>query len=320
MNNGEQHWIDWLSKIPEEQQAILANLLNVKKESEKEDQVTVTRTPTRDLYIENPPPYVDVFGFHALYDRLSFEQNLLLKGPKGDGKTLSVFAYASQKHIPVVVQECSEDTKAFNLMGSQSMIGKKTIFTLGALPTSIDVANEVGLCILLLEEINALTPQVQKQLNALTDFRQMVSMPFIGKSYRLEPSAKLWVVGTMNPSTYGGAYDMNEDLKSRFEELDITYPEHAQEKGILKAVCGSIIDDPLLDLIIRFAKETRQQATGYSLSTRDVVRLVKNISMVGLDTALQMVICKFEGEDRDVVMKRMASVFGQKNIKKYWGA
>jgi len=329
MDSTKQQWTTWLSSIPLDQQAVLAELLvekGVGKSNGKSahapetDKVIVTRTPTEDLYIENPPPYVDVFGFHNLYEKLAFEQNLLLKGPKGDGKTLSVFAYASQKHIPVVVQECSEDTKSFNLMGSQSMIGEKTIFTLGALPTAIEVANETGFCILLLEELNALTPQVQKQLNALTDFRQMVSMPFIGKSYKLLPMQKLWVVGTMNPSVYGGTYDLNEDLKSRFEELDITYPEHAQEKGILKAVCGNIIDDKMYDLIIRFAKETRQQATGYALSTRDVVRLVKNVSKLGLDTALQMVVCKFEGEDRDTVMKRMSSVFGPKNTKKYWGA
>jgi MoxR-like ATPase len=692
MDQAKQQWTTWLEGIPVEQWPVLADILGVKLSAgsngkghaQEEDQVTVTRTPTEDLYIKNPPPYVDIFGLHVLYRNLAFEQNLLLKGPKGDGKTLSVFDYAAQTKTPVVIQECSEDTKSFNLMGSQSMIGKKTIFTLGALPTAIEVANEVGRCILLLEELNALTPQVQKQLNALTDFRQMVSMPFIGKTYRLDANAKLWVVGTMNPcfhpdtdvltpegvrkivdlkagdkvysfnretggqeidtvanvwatpcdgellvvenqhvklrvtpqhkmvvkgrnasqweltpagelvewmedkgptnadklypkpfelpamrtihrslnltelegfepswlpttntkntvkteyetndfmrllgwyisegssyftkkgehrvhiaqeklpgledlkalatrleinyfqakkgeqecgivfndkllynvlrhlggvgaenkrihhqlfvlgrshltclfetlylgdgdarterenqkwaldrgtkvfrsmrystkseqlykdvlwlanylnyttsrhhdkdgmyrigmragkphtshleyeavkydgmvidvevsknrticagedgkflyvsnSVYGGTYDLNEDLKSRFEELDLTYPEHSHEKNILKAVCGTVVDDNMFDLLIRFAKETRQQATGYALSTRDVVRLVKNVAKLGLDVALQMVVCKFEGEDRDTVMKRMASVFGPKNIKKYWG-
>ena len=327
MDETKLQWKTWLEGIPADQRAVLSEVLNsngfskhLHTDSELSRALTkITRTPTQDLYVTEAPAYVDILKLHDIYKKIAFDSNLLLKGPKGDGKTLSIIAFACEHKVPLVIQECSEDTKAYSLMGSQSLIGNETVFVLGSLPTAIDVANEVGNCILLFEEMNALTPQVQKMLNAVTDFRKMVSMPHIERSYKLKKGAALWVVGTMNPSVYGGTYDLNEDLKSRFEEIEVTYPASEHEKQILKRVCGQAVDDHMLDLLIRFAKETRQQATGYSLSTRDLVRLVNTVAKLGLDTALQMVVCKFEGDDRDTVMKRMASVFGPKNTKKYWG-
>ena len=334
MDQAIEQWKTWLASIPPDQQAALALALELELEPPPpsgaaiprellsgtySSDLRVTRTPTKDLYVTDCPKYVDSMGLHAIYRHLSNFSHLILKGPKGDGKTLSVLAYAAATQTPIVIQECSEDTKSYQLMGSNALLGDETVYVLGALPTAIDVANEVGRCILLFEELNALPPGVQKQLNAITDFRQMVSMPHIGKTYKVNPGNKIWVVGTMNPSVYGGTYDLNEDLKSRFEEIEVSYHSMQQEKEILKAVCPTLVDDKTLEMLIRFAKETRQKATAYSLSTRDLVRLVQTVAAVGLDTALQMVLCKFEGDDRTVVMARMSSVFGNRNVKKYWG-
>jgi MoxR-like ATPase len=170
-----------------------------------------------------------------------------------------------------------------------------------------------------------LTPQVQKQLNAIADFRKSVSLPHIGKTYRLKPGAKLWLLGSMNPAVYGGTYDLNEDLKSRFEEVEVTYPEAGQERSIIKAV-GAQIDDETLTSLMMLAKETRavggSGSVRYPLSTRDLVRMTHNIPKVGLETTLQMMIGKFENEDKDIVLKRLPSIFkaGIRFPKKFWGA
>ncbi len=321
-------WGTWLQGIPPEQQEVLRGLLNQRApghsnghgklpEGVKAD-IKVTRLATEDAYITEPPPYVDIFKLHEFYQRVAFEQNLLLKGPKGDGKTLSVLAYAAMHKLPIVVQECSEDTKKHDLQGSQSLIGDETIYVLGAIPAAIDIANEVGWCILLFEELNALTPQVQKQLNAVTDFRKMSSLPHIGKTYTLRKDAYIWVVGTMNPSVYGGTYDLNEDLKSRFVELDLTYPEHAQELQIIRAACPNVLSEPQLKQLLTLAHESRQPSVTYALSTRDLVSLVKLVVKVGLDIALQTVVCKFEGEDRAVIIKRIKSIFPGAEKKQFW--
>jgi len=168
-------------------------------------------------------------------------------------------------------------------------------------------------------------------------------MPFLGKTYKFRDGAFLWVVGMMNPSVYGGTYDLNEDLKSRFEELEVTYPEAGQEKQVIKLACKSVlgqflpaayehralggavqtidtINDTILDLVIKLAGETRQQATGYALSTRDVVRLVETIALLGVIPALQLTLCKFEGdEDKKTMLKRIGSIFGTHlPIQNFW--
>ncbi len=361
MSQQQEQWAAWLQSVPRENQEALFEVLDrnlhgqvfsgrmsVKNppqsnEPRSDSNVVITRTPTDDLMVDSPPAYLDVFRLHDVFGKLAFRSNILLKGPKGDGKTLSVITYAHATKTPLIIQECSEDTKKLDLMGTQTLLGDQTIFTLGCIPAAIDTANEYGRAILLLEELSALTPQVQKQLNAVTDFRRQCSMPFLGKTYKLQPDKYLWVVGTMNPSVYGGTYDLNEDLKSRFEEIDLTYPEAGQEKQILQLACKHImgakmptpyrvldggaskelwhIDDTILNLLIKLAGETRQQATGYALSTRDLTRLVETVALLGMEQALQLVLCKFEGdEDKGTLKKRISSIFSPTPLTNYWGA
>lgn len=359
---GSTPWDSWLDNVPSDQQLALYDSLNLRlegvtsgrTESSKpnpgnvpkggERTVRVVKTPLDDLFVKNPPPYVDVFRLLPAYQGFNFSTNLLVKGPKGDGKSLSVITFAHATKSPIIVQECSEDTKKMDLMGTQNLLGDETIFTLGCIPAAIETANEYGRCILCFEEINALTNQVQKMLNAVTDFRKQCSLPFLGKTYQLREGAYLWVVGLMNPSAYSGTYDLNEDLKSRFEEIDLPYPEAGAEKAILQAACQTVIgkqmpsalqilvdgktvdlpaiDDHILTQLVKLAGETRQQATAYALSTRDLVRIVTNFAVFGPEQALQFVLCKFEGEeDKNTMKRRISSIFVgmDKKLSNFWG-
>ena len=307
-------WKQWLTQISNEEIQYLKQALF----SEDKPEIEVFRMPTETCYVSSPP-YIDVFGLLNIYDKLAFKNNILLKGPKGVGKSLSYTYWAAVKNVPIVSVECSEDLKKYDLMGSPFIIGDETIFTLGSIPTAIEIANEVGFCILAFEELNALTPQVQKMLNAIADFRQAVSLPSIGKVYRLREGAKIWIVASLNPTVYGGSYDLNEDLKSRFEEIEVTYPQDTQERMILESI-GSRIPNDLLTALLTLAKETRSGSIGYPLSTRDLVRLTNNINVVGIDTTLQMLVGKFEYEDKQIVIKRLDSIFkGIKMPTPYWG-
>lgn len=293
--------------------------------------ILLVREKLEDLYIPDPAPvYVDVHHLFTIYEKLAFSSNLLVKGPKGDGKTLSFASFAHMHKLPMVTVECSENTRDTTLTGNFFLRGRDTGFVLGKIPTAIDVANEVGYCILAFEEFNALTPQVQKSTNALLDFRQFVTIPQIGRTYRLKNGAQVWVVATMNPSVYGGTYDLNEDLKSRLEEVEVGYPSPAHEKQLIRAVTNTQVPDEVLDKVITFATETRQPGINYALSPRDTVRLIKTIEKFGgasqnplerqqaLQIALQLVICKFEGDDRNTAKKRAESAFKGVTLQSRW--
>jgi len=268
---------------------------------------TIERLATKAYRAESAVPYLDVFQLHSLYDKLVGEGNLILSGPKGIGKSVSFQAYAEQHDIPIITFDCSEDVRRSNLIGRFVMRGDQTPFVLGPLPTAFEIANEVGQCMLVCEEINALTPQMQKVLNSSCDFRKRIEVPECLRVFKLNPGCKLWICGTMNTTTYGGVYRLNEDLKSRFRILQLSYPKADEETAILEHVMGPDIDP---EKVLRLATETRTAALEYSLSTRDVVQILSDMKKMGPKKALLLAAGKFETDsDRQTFHKRVRSIF-----------
>lgn len=253
--------------------------------------------------------YNDVFNLFSLYEKVAYHSNLLLVGPKGVGKSLSIAAWAEMKNVPVITFDCSEDVRRPHLIGYPVLRGDSTPFVCGPLTTAFQVANEHGSAVLILEEINALTPQMQKVLNAITDWRKRVEVPEAKKVFDLKKDAKLWITGTMNTAVYGGVYSLNEDLKSRFRIIPLDYPTKEQEAAVLATVLGEA-DPKLVKNALTLAHESRQRALDYALSTRDVVQLVQDAQIAGTDKALWMMSGKFEGNDRAFFVERCKSIFG----------
>lgn len=277
--------------------------------------IQIERLPASDYVPVKNLVYVDVFGLHDLYKDMAYRANLILVGPKGTGKTLSVASFAAKDEAAIITYDCSEDVRRSNLIGQNYIRGDETPFILGPLTTAFEIANETGKCILALEELNALTPQQQKLLNAVSDFRRKVEVPEAGRVFRLNEGAKLWLVGTMNTAVYGGVYALNEDLKSRFRMIDVNYPAPKDEKQVvLTTAMGKVtsLDPKVIEQVILLAHETRQKALEYALSTRDVVQIVEDIAYLGLEKAMRVAIGKFEGDDKSTVIERITSIFGIK--------
>lgn len=277
----------------------------------------IERLPSEEYVPKADLNYIDTGELHDLYEKLQFESNIILVGPKGSGKSLSVASFCKKHGYPVITFDASEDVRRSHLIGMFVLRGNETPFVLGPLTTAIEVANEKGKCVLILEEINALTPQAQKVLNPLTDFRRSIEVPEAKKVFRLNPGAQLWVVGTMNDVGYGGVYQVNEDLKSRFRMLPVDYPTPSEEKKILMAHAKAkklTVSVDQLTQILTLAKETRQATLEYALSTRDLVHIIEDMNRVGINKALLMITGKFDGQDRTLIQKRIESTFGLKAL------
>ncbi len=257
--------------------------------------------------------YVDTRDLHPLYDKLAFLSNIVLAGPKGIGKSLSVASFCAIKQYPIITFDCSEDVRRSHLIGMFVPRGPETPFVLGPLTSAYEIANETGQCVLLFEEINALTPQMQKVLNGSTDFRRTIEVPECKKVFRLDPKAKLWIVGTMNDAVYGGVYALNEDLKSRLRMLPLKYPKKTDEQKIIAEVLHKAeipVDAQLLGKLLTLAQESRTGSIEYALSTRDLVQIVEDVHRVGLNRALWIATGKFEGSNQETILKRIASILG----------
>lgn len=160
--------------------------------------MTIERLPSEAFAPKSDLIYEDVSKLHPLFDAIAFHANLILVGPKGVAKTLSIASWAGANEHPIVTFDCSEDIRRAHLLGMLTLRGDTSPFVLGPITTAIEIANEVGRCILCLEEINALTPSVQKMLNAIGDYRRRVEVPECQRVFELNPKAELWVCGTMN--------------------------------------------------------------------------------------------------------------------------
>lgn len=274
--------------------------------------VELRRIATEFLIPRQIPGFLDI-GIQKVLGDLAFGPNLILKGPKGAGKNANIEQFAAGLGVPLLTQPCCEDTSVRDLIGAFGVEGSDVYFQLGALPAAVDVANEEGGCILLLDEINTLPPTAQKILNAMCDYRQEVSIPKIGRSFRVAPDKRIWIVGTMNPN-YGGTYNLNEDFRSRFEFIEVNYMPKDKERELLHRQfpggSPSAAERRNVELLHNLAGETRGGAMEYALSTRDLVQFVQNLMRLGdLGRALKLLEGKFEGENIQNFRARVGSTF-----------
>jgi MoxR-like ATPase len=161
--------------------------------------------------------------------------------------------------------------------------------------------------------MNTLSSQMQKLLNPVLDFRRKLEVPEISARFELNDGANLFVIGTANPTGYGGTYDINEDLKSRFVEVEMTYPMPPAEKRILRAMApeGFEFTQSAFDTLVNLAKETRQGAMHYMLSTRDLVQALHLVPRVGWTTVMFLMGQKFTGPDRALFLDRVRDITGE---------
>jgi len=240
---------------------------------------------------------------------------VLMIGPKGVGKTMQVYSYAKMNNLKLLVFEASEEARYGQLIGQPGLMGRDAYFALGVLPTAIEYANAGEKFVFLIEELNALSPAGQKLLNALLDLKKGVTVKEIGRRYELNPNAEqnMVVVATMAPSFYGGVFEINEDLKSRFNVIKVGYPPQNTEKEIL---LEHTTDTELATKLVNLATQTRTSSFVYQLSTRDLVQAVKVANKLGVDWALRILESKFEDEqDIKTFKERKLAIFGDDNGK-----
>ena len=276
--------------------------------------VDIRRSKAIDLIPDSDPNYKDI-GLLTILDKLAFKSALIMKGPKGAGKTLAIQEFAARNGYPIIRHDCTEDTSTRDFIGSFAAQGKSIFYALGAITTAIEVANEMGGAILILEEINSLSPGAQKMLNPIADYRQEISVAKIGKIFKVGPGKKIWVIGTMNPN-YSGTYSLNEDLRSRFAIFEVGYMKEDDEKDLLTTHLKNLreieklssADTKVINGIMSLAQETRGNEMGYALSTRDLIRFLDNYyTFDSVDKPLKILEGKYDNDYLEALRARVAS-------------
>jgi MoxR-like ATPase len=271
----------------------------------------IVKMSPEDLIPSLNPNYVEVGLLPLINDLAWMGDAVILKGPKGSGKTLAVETWCAQNEIPMIRENCNVGTDEMHLIGSFGLEGETVYFTLGSLPLAIETANEVGAAVLVLEEINTLRPQVQSMVFSVADYRKAVETASLGRKFSLKPEAQLFVVGTMNPG-YSGTYQLNEALRSRFDFVEVGYMPEAQERKMLELALSptpAVAERQLASRLVTLAQESRSGTWDYALSTRDLMHTVRKIQKLGLERGLRMLVNKFETEHHPAIFGRVQSIF-----------
>jgi MoxR-like ATPase len=271
--------------------------------------------------------YVEVSDEFTVFDaHFEREEPLLLEGPKGCGKSLAVAKWATMKKRPIITFDCSEGTKEGHLIGRLIIRGGSTPFHLGLIPTIIEIANKSpDGAVIIFEEMNSLTAQMQKLMNPLCDWRRGVFVEAVGKHYSVNKGKKLMIVGTMNPSSYGGVNELNDDLLSRFTKKKWDYPTMSDEKRILKkSITDHKVPDAVVKQFLKLAQETRaaekrqSEAISHSISTRELDSIFNLYAGYKKfwDNPVAKLIDKVRGmydddQEWNIVKSRIESIFGR---------
>ena len=229
-----------------------------------------------DEYMTKAPEkqYVDYGGLDfEVRSHIESGRNLLIEGHSGIGKTQKVEEISAELGIPKVTLMCNEGTKISHIKGHIEMDGSMTPFRLGALPTAIECANKhpTKMCIIYIDELALLTQQMQGILNETLDFRKSVTIENLGITYKLEEGAKLIVIASTNPSSYGGRNPINGDLNSRFDVKVVANPTVDQVEKIVD--WGNVPDNlrkGLLGMYEQLASASHTDEVDYTYSPRDL--------------------------------------------------
>lgn len=272
--------------------------------------VPFVRLSAEDLTPEHDDCFMDV-GIVGTLEELAWGDPIILKGPKGTGKTLAIEEFCATVGSPRVRITCHSETPISDLIGTYNISGGDSFLSGGAFTTAVDVANEYGACVLIVEEINALPPEMHTSLFSLCDFRRSVEVPKMGRLFKVNKGVNFWVVGTMNPG-YGGTYHLNEALQSRFNFAEVSYMDEADEKRLLEQSFSTpvhVTERRVIDALMTISGESRSGEWDYALSLRDLVYLIRVYEKLGKERMLKILEAKFDVDHRDAIRKRIQSVF-----------
>lgn len=178
---------------------------------------------------------------------LSVGRHILFMGPIGCGKTSLALALAEELKLgspPYVRVDSHPDITASDLVGDIDIAAAKTL----GLEHPLAVVHGPALLahgrILIIDEINRMTPQAQASLLQILQEGKtsLRGFPIITSTV---------VIATANPTEFLGTFEMSEALKDRMMVIPISLPDEEVLRGILRVKCRRIVEQDLPEEFVR---------------------------------------------------------------------
>jgi len=190
--------------------------------------------------------------------------NVLIRGPKGSGKTTLAREFASLFHRPFHEVHCGALVDAEQWFGKDRLNGGETWYRKARFIQSIETPRSVNL----LDEINRAHPEVLNAIFGLLDWRRSIWSDDLG--YEVKVAKGVVFFATINEGDdYYGINPLDSALRDRFPRaIKLDYPPRKEEVKILQR---QGLDRDRADKLALFGQTLRKATTTVPVSTRQLL-------------------------------------------------
>jgi len=221
-----------------------------------------------------------------IFDRARADHiNVLVYGPTGPGKTTAVEAWAAERGLRMATVSGNASMESRQLFGGFIPDGNGSYGWIDGPVT--DVVRNGG--VLLLDEMNFISPKIYTTLYPLTDGRRTITLlDHMGETIEAHPD--LTVFATMNPD-YVGTTPLNFAMRNRFDiQLAWDYDDAVEEKLVdSKALRG---------LVKQLRNEAAKGQYDTPISTNMLIEFSDFVSKLGYEFAVENFIAHFGSEEQ----------------------
>jgi MoxR-like ATPase len=213
--------------------------------------------------------------------KLGNNNNIMLIGPHGCGKSETVQQYAALRNLKFYETNCSLYREPRDFFGFKGAANGNTYMRKANLIKALQTENTV----VLLDEINrVVSPSISNSLLSLLDDRRYAYFDEIGE---INVAKGVTVFATKNLGLqYTGTVPSDRSLSDRFQiTLEVTYLPPEKEVDVLVVRTG--IDKENAELLVKFASTVRDKASELgsalreTISTRTLLGCAKLFSKIG---------------------------------------
>ena len=230
--------------------------------------------------------------------------NVLIYGPTGPGKTTSVEAWAAERGLRMATVSGNASMEPSQMTGKFVSDGNGSFAWIDGPVT--DVVRNGG--VLLLDEVNFISPKIYTVLYSLLDGRRMITL-LDHHGETIEAHKDLTIFATMNPD-YIGTTSLNFAFRNRFDiQIPWDYDDKVEEK---------LVSSKSLRIL---AKQLRTEAAKGQyetpISTNMLMEFHHFVDALGYEFAVENFIAHFSTDEQPSV--RLVFQTHEYNIKGDFG-